>query len=462
MSISRVLVANRGEIAVRIIRACRTLGIESVAAVSEADRQSLPAQMADRVVCIGPARSADSYLKANALIAATLATASDAIHPGYGFLAEDPELPEACAAHGLTFIGPSAESIRQMGNKLHARAIAKDCGIPTVQGSTKVANPDEATIFAEELGFPVMLKAAAGGGGRGMKIVRSVKELRPAFETATAEARAAFGDGTLYLERYIENARHIEVQILGDRFGHVVHLGERDCSLQRRHQKVVEEAPASFVPEELRGEIRKAAVALAQKIRYENAGTVEFILDQDRGRFYFLEVNTRIQVEHPVTEMITGIDLVREQIRIADGAPLSFNQSQVQFHGHAIECRINAESPGQGFRPCPGRITEWKPPEGSGIRIDTHCYPGYFIPPFYDSLLAKLIAHGAERQQAIKRMWRALEEFHVRGVDTVIPFLRVLLNERQYVEGRVNTRWLEERMKQLSFPLVAVQGLPEI
>ncbi|MFQ5745514.1 MAG: biotin carboxylase N-terminal domain-containing protein, partial [Acidobacteriota bacterium] len=309
MSISRVLIANRGEIAVRIIRACQALGVESVAAVSEADRESLPARMAGRVVCIGPARSADSYLRVDAVVAAALGTGSDAVHPGYGFLAEEPGLAEACAEHGVRFIGPRAESIRQMGNKLQAREIVGEYGIPVVPGSTRVRGLQEASAVAEEIGFPVLFKAAAGGGGRGIKIVKGSRELKTAFETAAAEARAAFGDETLYIERYIANARHIEVQVLGDRFGNVVHVGERDCSLQRRYQKVVEEAPASCIPDRLRKEIRKAAVTIAKEMRYENAGTVEFIVDQDSGKFYFLEVNARIQVEHPVTELVTGRDL---------------------------------------------------------------------------------------------------------------------------------------------------------
>lgn len=455
MSISRVLVANRGEIAVRIIRACQALGLESVAAVSEADRDSLPAKMADRAVCVGPARSANSYLKVDALLAAALGTGSDAIHPGYGFLSEAPGLAEACTKHGVTFIGPRAESIRQMGDKLQAREIVGAYGIPTVPGSRRVRDSLEATAFGEEIGFPVLLKAAAGGGGRGIKIVERCGDLRESFEAAAAEARAAFGDDAMYVERYIANARHIEVQILGDRFRNVVHLGERDCSLQRRYQKIVEEAPAFSVPDGLREKIREAAVTIAQEIRYENAGTVEFILDRDSGQFYFLEMNTRIQVEHPVTEMITGLDLVKEQIGIADGRPLSFSQSDVRFRGHAIECRINAESPSQGFRPCPGRIAEWRSPSGQGIRVDSHCYSGYFVPPYYDSLLAKLITHGANRQEAIERMGHALEDFRVTGVDTGIPFLRSLVRDPDYVEGKVNTRWLEQKLDQFSLSSVA-------
>jgi acetyl-CoA carboxylase biotin carboxylase subunit len=447
MNIRRVLVANRGEIAIRVIKACRALGIESVAAISQADRESLPATMADRAVCIGPARSAESYLKIESIISAALGTRSDALHPGYGFLAEDPELAEACAKHGLKFIGPRPENIRQMGNKLSARAVVGEYGIPVVPGSKKVKNVEEASGLAEEIGFPLLFKAAAGGGGRGIKIVTEPKELRQAFETAAAEARAAFGDDTLYLERYIPNARHIEVQVLGDRFGNVIHAGERDCSLQRRYQKVIEEAPAPHLSEALREEIRQAGATIAREMGYENAGTVEFIVDQDREKFYFLEMNTRIQVEHPVTEMITGLDLVQQQIRIADGQPLAISQSEVRLGGHAIECRITAESPNHGFRPCPGPIAAWDPPAGPDIRVDTHCFAGYVVPPFYDSLLAKLITRGEDRQETVERMDNALASFAVSGVDTTIPFLRFLLGQPDFIAGKVNTRWLEAQLE---------------
>ena len=450
MSIARVLVANRGEIAVRVIRACRALGIEAVVAVSEADRKSLPARMADRAVCIGPARPADSYLKVEAIIAAALGTKADAVHPGYGFLAEEPELAGACEKSGLKFIGPRPESVRLMGNKLAARAVVSKQGIPVVPGSKKVHNFKEAATVAKEIGFPILLKAAAGGGGRGIKIATDPGELRGSFETASAEARAGFGDNTLYLERYIPNARHIEVQLLGDRHGHVIHLGERDCSLQRRYQKVVEEAPAYAIAAPLREEMRRAAVAIAGNMGYENAGTVEFILDQDSGKFYFLEMNTRIQVEHPVTEMITGIDLVREQISIADGHPLTISQSDVRFTGHAIECRITAESPWHAFHPSPGRITEWRPPQGPGIRVDSHCYAGYTVPPYYDSLLAKLIVGGKNRVEAIGRMQQALHSFIVSGIETTIPFLQSVICQLDYVKGKVNTRWLENFLARLS------------
>ena len=446
MSISRVLVANRGEIAVRIIEACRAMGIESVAAVSQADRDGLPARLADRMVCIGPARPADSYLKVDAVIAAAKGTGCDAVHPGYGFLAEAPELAAACAEGDLAFIGPRAETMREMGNKLQARQSVARYGIPVVPGSKQVATPQEAVAAAEELGFPVLIKAAAGGGGRGMKIVTEAREVPAAFGAAAREALGAFGDATLYLERYVPNARHVEVQILGDRFGNVIHVGERDCSLQRRYQKIVEEAPASSLPEGLRADMRDAAVTIARESNYENAGTVEFIADQDDGKFYFLEMNTRIQVEHPVTEMITGTDLVQEQIRIADGLPLAHSQSDITFSGHAIEVRINAESPAHGFQPRPGRIDEWRPPAGPGIRVDSHCHEGHVVSPHYDSLLAKLIVRGESRVQAVARMQHALANFIVTGVATTIPFLRLLVCQLEYVKGTVNTRWLEEKI----------------
>jgi acetyl-CoA carboxylase biotin carboxylase subunit len=352
--------------------------------------------------------------------------------------------------YGLKFIGPRVEHIRKMGNKLLARSMVGGYGIPVVPGSKKVTDVQEAFAIAKEIGFPVLFKAAAGGGGRGIKIVTGPGELKEAFETATAEARGAFGDETLYIERYIPNARHIEVQVLGDQFGNVIHVGERDCSLQRRYQKLIEEAPAASISDHLREEIQRAAVTVAKEMRYENAGTVEFIVDQDSERFYFLEVNTRIQVEHPVTEMITDIDLVKEQICIADGKPLAFSQSDVRFTGHAVECRINAESPKDGFRPCPGSIIEWSPPEGPCIRVDSHCFPGYFVPPYYDSLLAKLITQGADRREAVERMRHALDNFVVSGVETTIPFLRFLLDQLGYTEGEVNTRWVESRLDQFS------------
>ncbi len=447
--VSRVLIANRGEIAVRIIRACEGLGIDTVLAVSEADRDSLPARLAGRAFCIGPPAATASYLNIKAIVTAALATGADAVHPGYGFLAESSELAEACAAERITFVGPKPEQIRMMGNKLQARLLARQCGVPVLSGSEKVRSYEEAAALAEQIGFPVILKAAAGGGGRGMKIIAAPRDMRPLFASAAAEARTAFGDDTLYLEKFIANARHIEVQLLGDSYGNVIHLGERDCSLQRRHQKVVEEAPAPDIAASRRAEIHQAAVTLARNIRYENAGTVEFIVDQDTGAFYFLEMNTRIQVEHPVTEMITGIDLVQEQLRIARGEPLRFSQSDVVIRGHAIECRITAESPAEGFRPSPGPIVEWCPPEGPNLRLDTHCYSGYVVSIFYDSMLAKLIVYGSSREEAVERSRRALERFRIVGIATNLPFLRFVMTHPDFAAGRVNTHLVEELIPQM-------------
>ncbi|MBW2204303.1 MAG: acetyl-CoA carboxylase biotin carboxylase subunit [Deltaproteobacteria bacterium] len=444
--ISRVLVANRGEIAVRIIRACRELGIESVVTVSEADSESLPAKLADRAVCIGPPAPMQSYLKVDTIVAAALGTGSDAIHPGYGFLAEQPQLAEVCTAHGLIFVGPKADDIRKMGDKLYARKLVGGLGVSIIPGSELVCHLGEAAEAAEMVGYPILLKAAAGGGGKGMKIVEQPEDLRTLFDEASVESLSAFGDDRIYVEHYLPNARHIEVQIIGDRFGNVIHLFERDCSLQRRYQKMVEEAPSPAVSPELREEICKAAVRIGKYIGYENAGTIEFMLDQDQGRFYFLEMNTRIQVEHPVTEMISGIDLVKEQFRVASGDSFSVSQEEVKLTGHAIECRINAESPKAGFAPCPGKITEWKPPAGEGIRIDSHCYSEYFVPPYYDSLLAKLVVSARDRDQAIQCMQDALANFAVSGVDTTIPFYQFIMKHPEYLSGKINTRWIENSL----------------
>ncbi len=444
--IHRVLIANRGEIAVRVIKACQDMGIETVLAASEPDLESLPAQMAGRVVCIGPAPSAKSYLSVGTIVTAALGTGADAIHPGYGFLAEQPELADACEEQGLIFIGPNSGHIRLMGDKIRARKIAQDLGIPVIPGSELIQDVSEVMPLAENVGFPILLKAAAGGGGKGIKTVYNAKEIKAAYTEAAAEAHAAFGDGRLYLEHAVPNARHIEVQILADSLGNSVHLFERDCSVQRRRQKLVEEAPSPVVSEKLRTQICQAALQIAAAVRYENAGTVEFLLDQDDGEFYFLEMNTRIQVEHPVTECITGVDLVKEQVRIACGHPLSITQAQVHITGHAIECRVNAESPGADFRPSPGQITQWQPPEGPGIRVDTHCFPGYWVPPYYDSLLAKLIVTGATRAETVELMRRSLANFSVSGVDTTIDFLGALIKRDDYINGRINTVWLEENM----------------
>ena len=446
--ISRVLVANRGEIAVRIIKACRELGIESVAAVSEADKDSMAARMADRVICIGPSRPTESYLRADIILCAARGTGSDAIHPGYGFLAEQPELAELCRRHGVVFIGPSPEALRQMGNKLLARETVRRYSVPVIPGSGMVRDIKEAHGIAENMGYPILIKAAAGGGGKGIKLVMEPEDLKGTFEIAAAEARMAFGDETLYFERFFPKVRHIEVQIAADRFGHVIHVGERDCSMQRRYQKMIEEAPAPFLSHRRREEMRQAGVTIAREMKYESLGTVEFIFDQDTDQFYFLEMNTRIQVEHPVSEMISGIDLVKEQIRIAADEPLHLAQSDVQLTGHAIECRINAESAEKGFQPCPGRIVQWVEPQGAGIRVDSHCYSGYVISPYYDSLLAKVITLGMDRSQAMERMRSALENFVVTGIDTTIPFLRDLFHQDQYIKGEIHTRWIEHFLEQ--------------
>jgi len=440
---SRVLIANRGEIALRIIRACRDLGLETILAVSEADRQSLPAKTADRTVCIGPPKAAQSYLQVDTLICAALGTGAEAIHPGYGFLAEQPDLPEACERHGLVFIGPKAEHIRKMGDKIWARKMARDLGVPVIPGSKRVETLAEAEESADRLGYPVLIKAAAGAGGRGMKLVPKAADLKSCFLEAAGEVRAAFGDDRLFMEHYISNARHVEVQVMGDHWGNLLHFFERDCSLQRRHQKMVEEAPCRVLTPELQEGLFEAALTIARQIQYLNAGTIEFIWDQDLKKFYFLEMNTRIQVEHPVTEMITGVDLVKEQIRIAKGKEMAYRQDEISAEGHAIECRITAESPENGFRPCPGEIQEWKAPSGFGIRLDTHCYAGYLVPPYYDSLLGKLIVKEPGRLEAIDGMDRALAEFHISGIDTTIPFYRKIMKNDQYRRGEISTNWIE-------------------
>ena len=442
--IKSVLVANRGEIAVRVIRACQELGIVAIAVVSEADRESLSTRMADRVLCIGPAQATKSYLDISTLVTAALGAGADAIHPGYGFLAERPDFAETCVKQGLIFIGPKALHIRQMGDKLLAREMVEALHIPVIPGSCLVRDLHEAAKFGEKTGYPLLLKAAAGGGGRGMKLLQGPEELKILFNEASAEAGAAFGDDRLYVERYVPHARHIEVQILGDCHGNIIHLFERDCSLQRRYQKILEEAPSAVLTPEQRLEVCEAALLIARRIRYESAGTVEFILDQDEGRFYFLEMNTRIQVEHPVTEMITGLDLIKEQIRIAGGEPLRYSQADITTQGHAIECRINAESPERQFSPSPGRITQWQTPEDPLVRVDSHCYAGYVVPPFYDSLLAKIIVHGKDRREAIERMQTALSHFLISGVETTMPLHRRILMDEAYRAGKINTCWLEK------------------
>lgn len=442
--IRRVLIANRGEIAVRIVRACQSLGIETVVATSDADRETLAARMATRAVCIGPAPSRESYLRPEPLVMAAKGTGCDAIHPGYGFLSERAPFSRMCAENGIIFIGPAPEAIEAMGDKISAVNLAVAAGVPRVPGSGLVSDIAEARAFAKMQGFPFLIKASAGGGGRGMRIVRSAEELETALSAASAEAKAAFGDGAVYMEKFVERARHIEIQVLGDAHGNVVHLGERDCSTQRRHQKLIEEATSPAIDTKLREDLASAAVRLAQRVNYQGAGTVEFVFDEDTHAWYFLEMNTRIQVEHPVTEMITGRDLVAEQIRIASGAPISFSQAEVTFTGHAIEARINAEDFTNNFAPGPGRLTVWEPPQMDGVRIDTHCYPGYLVPPFYDSLLAKVIVHGRDRKDAVARLQAALARFRVEGVPTTIPFHLSVLAHADFGAARVTTRWVEE------------------
>lgn len=441
--ISKVLVANRGEIAVRIIRACFDEGLASVAALSEADMESLPAQMADEVICIGPASATSSYLSVGSQISAAILSKCDAIHPGYGFLSEQPALAEEANKWGIAFVGPKAETIRRGGDKVTAREIARSIGIPVASGSDAITSLEDAETIAAQVGFPLLLKAAGGGGGKGMRQIHNLAELEAGFAQASREASAAFGDGRIYIERYVENARHIEVQILADRYGKVVHLGDRDCSCQRRFQKLVEEAPATVIPDSLRHELAEAAVSLLVELEYEGAGTVEFLYDLDSGAYFFLEVNTRVQVEHPVTEMVTGIDIVREQLRIAGGERLSFSQSDVKISGHAIECRINAESVSDDFAPSPGLIASWTPPSGNGVRVDTHCYSGYRVPPHYDSLLGKLICYADSRMDAISKLSRALSHFKVEGIATTIDLHRAIVTSTDFIGNEVTTLWIE-------------------
>ena len=448
---NKVLIANRGEIALRVIRACRELGIHTVAVYSEADRESLHVRFADDDVCIGPAPSRSSYLNIPRLIAAAEITGADAIHPGYGFLAENAEFAEICKASNITFIGPTPDQIRQMGDKASARRLAKEAGVPTVPGSQGIlADADEALVVAQEIGFPVIIKATAGGGGKGMRIAHDPDQFAQLFGLAQNEALSAFGNGDVYVEKYLEHPRHVEIQIIGDQHGRVMHLGERDCSVQRRHQKLIEESPSPALTPELRDQMGSAAVALAAAIGYVGAGTIEFLLDTD-GSYYFMEMNTRIQVEHPVTEMVTGFDLVKEQVRVAAGEPLSFPSSFNGLRGHAIECRVNAEDPYRNFQPSPGLITAYHPPGGPGVRVDTHVYAGYRVPPHYDSLLAKVIVHGRDRHEALRRMGQALDSFILEGVKTTIPFLARVIRHPEFVAGRIDTRFLE-RENQLLRP----------
>jgi acetyl-CoA carboxylase biotin carboxylase subunit len=443
MPVRRLLIANRGEIAVRIIRAAREMGIETIQAHSTADADSLAVRLADRAVNIGPSQGAKSYLNKDAIIEAAQATGADAIHPGYGFLAENAAFADAVERAGLVFVGPRGETIRQMGDKVAARDSARKAGVPTVPGSEGiVADIEAARGVVAETGFPVMIKAAAGGGGRGIRVARDWGEFEQLFETAGAEAKAAFGDGGLYVEKLIERARHIEVQVLGDG-SDVVHLYERECSLQRRRQKVWEEAPSSVLAPEVRQALCDSAVALAAAVAYRGAGTIEYLYDDATGGFYFIEMNTRIQVEHPVTELVTGVDLMREMIAIAGGAPLSLRQEDIAVNGHAIEVRINAEDPANGFAPFPGKVTDIRVPEGPNIRFDTHLYPGYTVPPFYDSLLGKLVVRGVDRADAIARLADALRELEIGGLPTTAVLHRALAADPEVRAGRVHTGWLE-------------------
>jgi acetyl-CoA carboxylase, biotin carboxylase subunit len=438
----KILIANRGEIALRVIRACREMGIRTVAVFSEADRESLHVRFADEDVCIGPPPARESYLNIPRIIAAAEITGADAVHPGYGFLAENAEFSEICEKSDLTFIGPTPEQIRVMGDKAAARRTMREVGVPIVPGTDAIDDAEEGLAAAEEIGFPVLIKAAAGGGGKGMRVAALPDDFVRQFGMARNEAGAAFGDDSVYIEKYLARPRHIEFQILGDRHGRVIHLGERDCSIQRRHQKLIEEAPSPALTPELRERMGEAAVRGAKSIDYVGAGTMEFLLDED-GSFYFMEMNTRIQVEHPVTEMCTGYDLIKEQIRAAAGLQLSISEGEIELRGHAIECRINAEDPDRGFAPSPGTVHTFHAPGGMGVRVDSHVYSGYRVPPFYDSLLGKLIVHAPTREEAIARMRQALASFVLEGVHTTIPFLMKVMEHPDFMAGHVDTKFLE-------------------
>ena len=442
--IRKILIANRGEIAVRIIRACREMGIASVAVYSEADRESLHTQLADEAICIGPAASADSYLSMERVLSAAITSGADAIHPGFGFLSENSKFAALCEQCGLVFIGPKAEVIQKMGHKSQARNTMIQAGVPVIPGSTApVYQVKDGLEAAEKIGYPVMIKAALGGGGKGMRVSNSPKEFERCFRTAQKEAQMAFGDGTMYLEHFVRHPRHIEFQILADTFGNVIHLGERDCSVQRNHQKLIEESPCTAISPKLRKAMGKAAVKAAKAVGYTNAGTVEFLLEKSE-KFYFMEMNTRIQVEHPVTEWVTGLDLIKEQIRIASGLPLRIKQEDVCLTGHAIECRINAEDPKKNFRPSPGEITELHFPGGKGIRIDSAIYSGYTVPAFYDSMLAKLIVHADTREEAISKMRSALGEVIIDGIETNLNYQYEILGHPDYCSGEIDIEFIEK------------------
>ena len=438
----KILIANRGEIALRVLRACKELGIPTVAVHSTADADAMHVRFADESVCIGPPAAKDSYLNIPSILSACEITGADAVHPGYGFLSENARFAEILAEHGVQFIGPKPEHIRTMGDKIEAKRTAKKLGIPVVPGSEGgVSSDQEASKIAREIGFPILIKAAAGGGGRGMKVAHSVAELSAALSTARAEAKAAFGDDAVYIEKYLERPRHIEIQVLGDGHGNAIHLGERDCSLQRRHQKVWEEGPSPALNANTRDAIGETVAKAMREIEYLGVGTVEFLYED--GKFYFIEMNTRIQVEHPVTEMITDIDLIFEQIRVAAGTNLALKQSDVKFHGHAVECRINAENP-VSFRPSPGKILHYHPPGGLGVRIDSAVYQGYTIPPYYDSLVGKLIVHGKTRTECLMRLKRALDEVVIDGIETTLPLFRALVREKDVIDGNYHIHWLEQ------------------
>jgi len=440
----KVLIANRGEIALRIHRACREMGIKTVAVHSEADADAMHVRLADEAICIGPAKTTDSYLNKPAIISAAIITGADAIHPGYGFLAEDADFAEMVEKHGIRFIGPSAEQIRLMGDKIEARKAAEKAGLPIIKGSPELTDIKEAKTWAKKIGYPVIIKAKEGGGGKGMKTAFNEDEVEEAFNMAKAEAKAAFPSDAVYMEKYLQHPRHIEIQILADNYGNVVHLGERDCSIQRSHQKVIEECPSPALNQKQRDEIGEIVRKAVGKIGYTNAGTLEFMFED--GKFYFLEMNTRLQVEHPITEAVCGIDIVREQIRIASGAALGYTQKDITFNGKSIECRINAEDCNT-FAPCPGKIEEWHAPGGLGVRVDSEIYSGYTIPPFYDSMIAKLIVQGKSRNSALMRLRRALDEFVVGGVKTTIPLLQDIISQAEFIDGQYDNHWLEEYMK---------------
>ena len=447
--IRKILIANRGEIAIRIIRACREMGIETVAVYSEADREALHTQLADEAVCIGPAAAKDSYLNMEQIISATIITGADAIHPGFGFLSENSQFAKLCEASHITFIGPDSDIIARLGNKAVARQTMVDAGVPVIPGCQKaLTDVKEALEIAKEIGFPVIVKAVLGGGGKGMRVAYTEEEFENAFLMAQKESGLAFGDESMYLEHFVENPRHIEFQILADNYGNVIHLGERDCSVQRNHQKVIEESPSAAVDEELRERMGKAAVLAAKAAGYKNAGTIEFLLEKDKS-FYFMEMNTRIQVEHPVTEWVTGIDLIKAQIRIADGEKLKWKQEDIQITGHAIECRINAEDPSKNFRPCPGRITDMYLPGGKGVRIDSAIYSGCEVSPYYDSMITKLIVFAATRKEAIAKMHRALGEVIIEGITTNIDFLYEIMERPDYQEGDFTIQYLEKVLEEM-------------